>query len=188
MLNVVKKYPKQPVFNIEHGGYERTMPYAIFDGAYNDAKVCLDRNYKCVFAGSYSTYYWQNTSWFQVVYNPSELPKENQPKLEWYKHLHDLFKTYEFRNLIPDQSIFTTYCLTDKKSVYMFYLSDGMMSLQGDVPALRGKTVQVKWFDPLTGNYYKGEKRTFKNGSWLGMQIDKNITSPFCVAILEVLD
>lgn len=186
MLSVVKKYPKQPVFNIEHGGYEKTM-HSIFDGAYTDARVCLDRNYKCIFAGAYSTYYWQNSSWYEVVFNPETLPEKKQPKLEWYKHLHQLFSDYDFRELQPNQSTFTTYCLTDHKSVYLFYITDGMIALQGDVPALKGKTVKVKWFDPLTGKTYPGEKRTFENSTWLGMKTDKKITSPFCIAILEIL-
>ena len=56
MRSVAAKHFNKPVFNIEHGGYETTM-YQIFpSGAFNDPLTCLDRNYQCVFAGTYSKY------------------------------------------------------------------------------------------------------------------------------------
>ncbi|WP_052353386.1 apiosidase-like domain-containing protein [Dyadobacter tibetensis] len=56
MLNVRQEFPSKPIFNIEHGGYEKA-PYVVFPGAYDDAEVCLRRNYMCLFAGVYTTYY-----------------------------------------------------------------------------------------------------------------------------------
>jgi len=183
MKDVVERHKNQPIFNIEHGGYERTMPYSTFDGAYNDAAACLDRNYKCIFAGSYSTYYWQNTSWYEVVYNPSALPDEQQPKFNWYKNLTQLFTDYDFRNYQPANASHA-YCLYNNKDTYMFYLTRDMIALNGMVPGVKNKIVKIKWFNPFTGNYIDGE-RTF-NGVWIGVDKPKEVNSPFCVAILEV--
>ncbi|MDX2443765.1 MAG: DUF5060 domain-containing protein [Bacteroidales bacterium] len=187
MMEVARLHSDKPVFNIEHGGYEATQHY-IFHGAYSDPLVCLDRNYQCVFAGTYSTYYWQNTSWYEVIYNPSSLPIENQPKLDWYKRLKGLFLIYDFEKLEPVQYQFTPYCLTDHKSVYMFYIPEGMELLTGEVAELKGKSVNVKWFDPLSGNLHLTENRTFDNGIWLGFTKPDEIQSPFAVAILEVIN
>lgn len=187
MRTVAETHPKKPIFNIEHGGYERTRHF-IFQGAYSDPVTCLDRNYQCLFAGAYSTYYWQNTSWYEVVYNPLDLPEEEQPNLSWYKHMVKLFEAYKFEELEPVQYTFTPYFLTDHKSVYLFHVTQNMDKVTGKIPALRGKTVQIKWFDPFTGTIYTGEKRTFNNGIWLGFSKDQRVTAPFSVAILEVLE
>lgn len=56
MMEARKAFPNKPIFNIEHGGYEES-PYIVFPGAYTDAEACLRRNYMCIFAGGYSTYY-----------------------------------------------------------------------------------------------------------------------------------
>jgi len=61
MLETYREYSDKPIFNIEHGGYE-IGPYHVFDGDYDDPVACLDRNYQCIFSGTYSTYYWQDTS------------------------------------------------------------------------------------------------------------------------------
>ena len=49
---------------------------------------------------------------------------------------------------------------------------------------LKGKTVSVTWFDPLTGEYFDGDKKTFQ-GTWLGLPRDENITSPMAIAIIK---
>jgi len=69
MLQATKTHSAKPVFNVEHGGYEQSM-HSIFYGAYIDPVVCLERSYTCIFAGTYTTYYWQNSSWYEVVYEP----------------------------------------------------------------------------------------------------------------------
>lgn len=185
MIDVSSKHNKKPVFNIEHGGYEKTM-HSIFDGSYTDPVACLYRNYECVFAGTYSTYYWQNSSWYEVVYNPESLPKENQPAFGYYKNLVNLFEDYDFGKLKPDQAIFTPYCLTDHKNYYMFLIAPNMISLNGDVQELKGKKVNIKEYDPLTGKYHDSGTREFKNGTWLGIRKNENIKSPFSVIILEI--
>ena len=188
MKEVVARHPRKPVFNIEHGGYEKTM-HNIFWGAYSDPLICLDRNYQCVFAGAYSTYYWQNTSWYEVVYNPSDLPKENQPNLSWYKHLADLFNTYDFNQLKPYQKGAATYSLSDGSSVYLFYLTEHMDAITGGVKNLpgnpKGKHFKVKWFDPFTGEYHDGG--TNPVSGWLSIKRHEALSGAIGVCILELV-
>jgi hypothetical protein len=186
MLEVKSKHHKKPVFNIEHGGYEKTM-HSIFDGAYNDPLACLDRNYKCIFGGAYSTYYWQNTSWYEVVYDPFSLPEEQQPNFHYYKNIVNLFTAYDFSSLETYQLGFTPMTLTDHKSVYMYYVTKDMLAVTGEAPELRGKTVSIKWFDPLTGLFHDDGRKTFDDSVWLGLRKPAVVTSPICVAVLEII-
>ncbi len=99
----------------------------------------LKRNYHIVFAGAYSTYYWQNSSWYDVVYNPRDLPKENQPHFFYYKNI----ATYQGTTILIHSRLFHTsahpFCLTDHKTRYLFYLIDGMISVTGSVEIWRGR-------------------------------------------------
>lgn len=61
MLEAKTKFKNKPIFNIEHGGYEES-PYTVFTGDYTNAETCLRRNYMCLFAGVFTTYYWQGAS------------------------------------------------------------------------------------------------------------------------------
>ncbi len=185
MRKIVEKHPGLPVLNIEHGGYEKTM-HSIFDGAYTDPVICLDRNYKCIFAGTYSTYYWQNSSWYELVWDPFSLDKKTQPHFDFYRHLAGLFTRYDYNTLVPDKQFSAGYCLTDHKSTYLFYLPEGMISLQGNFPELKGKNVSVTWFDPLTGIYFDDPDIKTNTGEWLGIHRNENITGPMAVVILKV--
>ncbi|MBI9070221.1 MAG: DUF4038 domain-containing protein [Melioribacteraceae bacterium] len=187
MLSKLELHKNKPIFNIEHGGYEKSI-YSIFDGAYTDAITCLDRNYKCIFAGTYSTYYWQNTSWYNVVFDPFSLPVENQPKFEYYKYLTRFFEKYNYSELQPNQFFFSTYGLTDNNKLFLFYVSDGVEVIQGQAKVLKSKKVSVTWFNPLTGNYLKGEDRDFGTGDWLHFPKPNEIESPIAIAILEVIE
>ena len=188
MLKVRNDHPGKPIFNIEHGGYEKTLHSVFPDGAYEDPIICLDRNYKCIFAGSYSTYYWQNASWYEVIYEPSQLAEENQPNFKFYKNIASLFQAYNFQSLEPYQKGFGPMALTDHKKVYLFYASPGMIAVTGTVPELKNKKVRIRWFDPFTGKFHGNQERTFDNGTWLGMKKHQAITAPISVAVLEVIE
>ena len=62
MLDVRNRHEGKPVFNIEHGGYEKCR-YDVFTGDYDDPEICLERNYLCAFAGVYSIHFWQFSFW-----------------------------------------------------------------------------------------------------------------------------
>ena len=190
MMRVAADHPEKPVFNIEHGAYERTMPYSVFDGAYTDALVSLDRFYQCVFAGTYATHYWQNAAWYNVIPDPSTLPEQRRPRLDYYKHLAGLFDRYDFNALRPEQGPFAPPLLTDGESIWMFYLSDGRTGVYGGRDDVVGKTMRITWFDPLTGEFADGGERTF-DGRWMGVKrpgaADRPgaAESPLAVVILE---
>jgi hypothetical protein len=51
------------------------------------------------FAGVYPTYYWQNTSWNIVVYDPltsNRFPEK--PRFDYYRHMADFFRRYNFND------------------------------------------------------------------------------------------
>jgi hypothetical protein len=187
MLTLAERHNGKPVFNIEHGGYEKTM-HSISDGAYNDPVVCLERNYKCAFASVYSTYYWQNTSWYEVVTDPFELPEQNQPHFSYYKNFVDFFTKNNFQYLKPAYLSNTPPCLTNSKNLYVFYIPAGMIALTGNVPAIREKKIRVNWFDPLTGIYSEPEVRDFGSGTWIEFRKENKIESPFGMVVLEILN
>jgi hypothetical protein len=190
MLEVARRHENKPVLNIEHGGYESAR-HTIFRGAYTDPLVCLERNYQCAFAGVYSTYYWQHTSWYEVVYNPFDLPPAEQPNFRYYRHLAGLFQTYDYNRLQPRQYLFSPYCLADDEKMFLFYLPRGMVALEGMAPsATRGRKVGLKWFDPLTGAFTAGETRQIpdSSGAWMGFRVPDSMGDRSVVAVMEVLE
>jgi len=153
MLAIVEKHPEKPVFNIEHGGYEQG-PYVVFTGDYIDARTCLERNYDCLFAGSYSTYYWQCTSWNAVIHNPSSLAERQQPKFVYYHHLVDLFKRYNFGQLTPQQTRHSSGLeLTNGSDTFLFVIPKDNYAIHLGLPESLGDKAMVTWFNPYTGEY-----------------------------------
>jgi len=186
MVEVCKRHHSQPVFNIEHGGYEKTT-YSIFDGAYTDPVTCLDRTYQCVFAGVYSTYYWQNTSWYNVITEPFKLPPAEQPHFHYYKHLVSLFGKYPYNTLSPRQNAFSLPYLTNGDDLYLFYVSGDRKGIFGALEELKGKQARVSWFDPLNGETIHQPDWDFTNGTWLGINKPEDLTGELAVAILEII-
>ncbi|PWJ58022.1 uncharacterized protein DUF5060 [Dyadobacter jejuensis] len=156
MLDAGKRFPNKPIFNIEHGGYEAS-PYEVFTGDYTDAEVCLRRNYMCLFAGSYTTYYWQGASWNAIIHNPFEQPASfPKPKFEYFAHMSALFKRYPFANFQANLGKNSSgYNLTDPKNgITMMYMpkeNHSVMLLFLDLKEAPGHTMQ--WFNTLTGAF-----------------------------------
>ncbi len=187
MHSLVEKHAQQPVFNIEHGGYESST-YNIFNGAYEDAVTCLDRNYKIIFAGAYSTYYWQNASWDNIIYNPLELPKENQPKFEYYKYLATLFERYPFETLRPIQKDTTTFALSDNESLVLYYIPENMNQVTCGHDFMEDKLVEITWFDPLAGRFEEPYQIDYAREPWSIFRRPENAPPSHAIAILKVMD
>lgn len=101
MLKAATDFPQKPIFNIEHGGYEES-PYVVFPGAYVNAEACLRRNYMCLFAGGYTTYYWQGSSWNVLIHNPFEQePDVQKPHFSYFKHMRTLMDTVHIEHCRP---------------------------------------------------------------------------------------
>jgi len=181
-IDAVQKYPNKPIMNIEHGGYEKG-PYATFVGNYTNPEICLERNYQCVFAGVYSTYYWQNTSWDIVIYDALQLNTIPKPSFDYYKHLNTLFTKYNFNELKaykPKLTInsrigtdnFSTsgYPLTNDKGLYLYFVPKENDFINTVIPKPESNQVKVTYFNIFTGET-KEEIETY--------QLFKTYTSPW---------
>jgi hypothetical protein len=163
-LEAYQKRPTKPVMNIEHGGYEEG-PYTSFVGNYVNPEVCLERNYECVFAGVYSTYYWQNTSWDIVIHDAlngkQSFPK---PRFDYYKHLQGLFSRYDFNKLLPykpkltinsrignDNFSTSGYPLTDGNGLYLYYIPAENAQINVVLPKQPLGKFEATWFNIFTG-------------------------------------
>lgn len=186
MLQVAEAHANEPVFNIEHGGYEKTT-HSIFDGAYTDPQTCLDRCYQCLFAGTYPTYYWQNTSWYNVIVEPFALPEEQQPHFRYYKHLTDFVGQFNFNELKATQETFLPPMLSDGQGTFLFYCPDNRKGVFGRTTQLGGTgVIKYRWFDPLTGEYHGGGTQDLSQSTWLGISRPKGITGPTAIAIVVI--
>ena len=185
LLSVRQKHSDKPIFVIEHGGYEKTM-MSIFDGAYTDPVVCLNRAWQCFFAGAYPTYYWQNAAWYHVVHDIDALPPENRPNLEYYRHMQLLMTRFSEPAFEPMVVPFAPPILADrKKHRYLFYLPEDRLVIAGGIEDLKGKTMRIEWFNPLTGKSTDGGERFFEKNGWLGIKRPDGIESPMVIAILS---
>lgn len=187
MRQVRDSHQNKPVFNIEHGGYEKTT-YSIFDGAYTDPVTCLDRNYQCVFAGVYSTYYWQNTSWYNIITEPFSLPENEQPHFRYYRNLKKLFEEFDYNSLRPVQNAFSAPCLTNGTDTWLYYLPDNRRGIFGNFTDASGPRAGIRFFDPLTGEFHDGGEREISNGAWLQIIRPQEIKGPLAIVILQFMD
>ena len=152
MLEAKNKF-KKPVFNIEHGGYEES-PYEVFTGDYINAEHCLRRNYMCLFAGVYTTYYWQAASWNAIIYNPYEQPAGVlKPKFEYFKQMQKLFTLIDFSKLKPTPNKNGSgYNLSDDAGTSLVYLNKENYGLDAwFLKPEEGKKRTVQWFNVITG-------------------------------------
>ncbi|ANQ51443.1 DUF4038 domain-containing protein [Flammeovirga sp. MY04] len=157
MLDAKNEFKKKPIFNIEHGGYEEA-PLQVFPGAYTNAEACLRRNYECIFAGGYTTYYWQSASWNVVIHNPFEQGDDfEKPHFEYFTHMANLFEKFNFENFEP-LSWFNSsgYNLTNKKDgVVMMYTPKECqwIGVANVVKKFDASEAKQQWFNTLTGEF-----------------------------------
>ncbi|KXX69288.1 DUF4038 domain-containing protein [Flammeovirga sp. SJP92] len=162
MLQARNSFKDKPVLNIEHGGYEES-PFRVFPGAYINAEACLRRNYQCLFAGGYTTYYWQGTSWNVVIHNPFEQPASfKKPHFEYFKHMRTLFEHYNFENFVPlSHHNSSGFNLTNKKDGVVMMYTPKENQWIGVHKVLKKNfdysKAQQQWFNTLTGEYSKKE-------------------------------
>jgi len=156
-----KKFPSKPVFNIEHGGYEKG-PYRVFGGDYLSAEVCLSRAYQCLFAGVSFAHYWQDTSWSVVIHDPSELPAADQPKFHYYRHLAKLNAEIDFPRStpVPAQKLSTSgFCLKLHNGGLAYYVPEANASIILKVKKELENLGSYRWFNPMTGEFTKSKSR-----------------------------
>ncbi|WP_084332066.1 DUF5060 domain-containing protein [Runella limosa] len=166
-LEAYLKHPNKPVMNIEHGGYEEG-PFVSFTGNYTSPEVCLERNYACVFAGVYSSYYWQNTSWNIVIHDALSSTAYSKPRFDYYQHLQTLFTKYDFNTLTPykpkltinsrlgnDNLASSGYPLTDNKGLYLYFVPSQNYQTNLVIPKPATGKLQASWFNIFTGETHE---------------------------------
>ena len=183
MLSIKEQYKDEPIFNIEHGGYEKGV-YEVFNGDYTDPLSCLWRNYQCAFAGVYSTYYWQNTAWYLVIPAPMQLPKNQRPHYNYYKYFIKFFTDHHFENLQPVTNVSSSgWCLEDKLNKTVLLLipreNSGISVTLNDYA---GMNALMKLFNPLSGVYTK--LPDVKLSPWFHMDLPKK--KSFQVLLIKV--
>ena len=156
MMKSYNTFTDKPVFNIEHGGYEKS-DFHVFCGNYDNAEYCLRRNYESLFAGVYSTYYWQGCSWNVIIYD-WDTNKEvlYKPKFEYFKHMTDFFTEHEFHTFKPEPRYSnSSFCMTNGKGRYLFYMpKESYRNAMGKLTEGK-KSFKYRWFNTKTGEYSK---------------------------------
>jgi hypothetical protein len=162
MLDVRNKFPNKPVYNIEHGGYEQS-PYLVFPGDYVDPEVSVRRNWMILFAGVYTTYYWQGSSWNVIIYNPFQQPENYvKPRFDYFQHMNNFFTQYDFSKFVPNPGKNGSgYTLSNEDETYLIYVPKGnyqmsradwyLQNVKDGVTFENKQTRNYKWFNTLTG-------------------------------------
>jgi hypothetical protein len=191
MIQARKHHSDKPVVNIEHGGYEKG-PFRSFPGNYTSPETCLIRNYECIFAGVYPSYYWQNTAWNIVIYDALD-PKHDfdAPKYEYYKFMTEFFSRYNFNDLFPVAQKFTTndkkgldnlstggLPLTNGKDLFIYLIPEVVEKISTVLPAHEGN-IDVTWFNPFTGEYKEVGNRPW--GNWIDFTSPWNNTTSILI-------
>lgn len=171
MLAVRKQFPNKPVFNIEHGGYEEA-PYKVFPGVYTNAESCLRRNYMCLFAGVYSTYYWQGSSWNVLIHNPFEQPEGvYKPHFEYFSNMRKLFDALPFEKFISDsKNNLSGYNLTNKEDgIVLFFVPKENYTVLYEYFLKKNYDYSngtEQWFNTITGEFSEEKKLEKKNNDF----------------------
>ncbi|MEM1071109.1 MAG: DUF4038 domain-containing protein, partial [Planctomycetota bacterium] len=184
MRNVMDAIRGKPILNIEHGGYERG-PYVVFTGNYTSPEVCLERAYQCVFAGTFPTHYWQGAAWNVIIPDVSELPADQQPRLDFYRHMRDFADRYQVDHLIAGgKKSNAGFCLHNDKNLFIYYVPKECEFLGLRPPKDRGDTMRLTWFDPFTGEY--GKPFEMKMTKWPAVKMPE--ANGFRILICEIED
>ncbi|WP_406684569.1 DUF4038 domain-containing protein [Seonamhaeicola sp. MEBiC1930] len=166
MLKMKMQYPDKPIMNLENGGYEKCQYDIFLDSNYDNPRSCVERNYKCAFAGTYTSYYWQGSAWNIVIYDRFDDRVTIKPKYEYYKYLRAFLENVNFDKLVPNNKHCSSgYCLSNEKDgEYVFYMpkDNSAIAVKG-LP--KAEKLKIQWFNPLTGKYKDSYEVDFK--SWL---------------------
>ena len=165
MLKVREKFADHPVFNIEHGGYEQS-PYVVFPGNYDSAEACLSRNYTCAFAGVYSTYYWQASSWSIIIPDVNTIEEAKRPRFDYLKYFHQFFDEQNYHTFTPfPEGISSGWAMNNGKDKLLFFAPDENCSVHLRVPKT-DKRLRLTWYNPLTGAYSKPYEKEWQWSLW----------------------
>lgn len=191
-LTKLRIYPK-PYLNIEYGyelGAEDLKTYR--SGTTVPWKDVLDWTYALYLAGAYPGYYYSNTSWDLIKFEP-------EPE-GWvrYGYLKNVLDSISFNNMTSmNEMVARGYCLADPGKEYLIYLPAGgdavvdltaIPSIHGERGQLEGSDAQVTgdWMEIYTGECQQVE---IKASGW-----STRIENPFddksqpCVLVIKLVE
>lgn len=188
MLKMKKDYPNKVIMNLENGAYEKCQYDIFLDSNYDDPKSCVERNYKCAFAGSYTSYYWQGMAWNIVIYDPFADDVTIQPKFEYYKYMQEFLDRVNYEKLKPNNKYCSSgYCLAnteDGEFVYYMPKDNSAVAVKG-LP--KAEKIQIQWFNPLTGEYKDPYQVDYKG--WLVLNPEfKGIDNVIIVKLINRIE
>ncbi|EMM4086395.1 DUF4038 domain-containing protein, partial [Shigella flexneri] len=164
---LVKLNPQKPIHNIENGCYEM-ITHRIFSGGYNTAETCLDRNYQIYFNGAFTTHYWQDTSWFELNYEPQKLPADQQPKMTYQKVFNKFIESHPLTTWRPQQFHFATWSLVDDNKDIVFYLQADGDGVKGHLtPEYKDIKYHAKWVSTQTGEEFVVDDKDMMGQIWI---------------------
>jgi len=135
----------KPYMNIEYGYEEGVDPIETYRSETTRPwQDILLWTYAIYFGGGYPCYYYTNTAWDLVKYQPEPLGWRR------YRYLMDFLKARDFNALVPDNELVDRgFCLADPGREYLVFLPEGGEA-RIDLTALRGG-VACDWMDICTG-------------------------------------
>ncbi len=75
--------------------------------------------------------------------------------------------------------------LADRKHRDLFDQPEDRLVIAGGIEDLKGKTMRIEWFDPLTGKSADSGERFFEMNGWLGIKRPDGIECSMVTAILS---
>jgi hypothetical protein len=187
----LRRLPK-PYVNIEYGyelGVDTLQTYKGRTTApWQDV---LKWTYAIYLAGAHACYYYTNTSWALIKFEPEP------PGWQRYRYLKDILDSVAFDQMEPVNELVGkgSYCLAEPGKEYLIYLpegGDGMLDLS-DVPydtAPNGRLetcladVSAEWMDIYTGE--RRQMRVEAKGWDTPIENPFEDTSQPCVVIVRV--
>jgi len=135
---------KWPVHNIEYG-YERSVENLATYRVMQDWQEVLRRTWEIYCAGGYCTYYYSNTAWDLIKWDPEP------PGWKCYRILRDFFATTRWWGAEPHQDLVLkgrAWCLADPGREYIVFVDKGGAVT---IRLVAEKKYTVTRMDPWTG-------------------------------------
>jgi hypothetical protein len=143
-----------PVVNIEYG-YERGVEKLPTYNVMQDWQEVLRRTYEIVCAGGYPTYYYSNTSWDLVKWEPQP------PGWKRYRVLKDFFDGVKYWLMEPKGQIGGTWVLANEGKEYVIFAPNGgavRFSIAGVGSPLRAEFLNIQTGErAAAGTFADGE-------------------------------
>lgn len=148
-----RKARRWPVVNVEYG-YERGAEKLPTYGVMQDWQEVLRRTYEIICAGGYVSYYYSNTSWDLIKWEPEP------PGWKRYRVLKDLFDGVQYWLMEPKGQVNGTWVLAHEGEEYVIFAPNGG-AVRFTVSDAQSP-LHAEWLDIYTGE--KVPAGEFANG------------------------